>query len=184
MCHWWSSLWVKVKIHICIDGANDFRGYFYLNWDIFFKWNTFKITVMSCSICPGFNVLLWHHAVDTPSTVWFNDWRVVVDSRLQIYSHHHVQHTLKYLHTARCCRFYPYRQPLKHLHCSIYTIMPMPMRQPWRIWVHKPKESNRSHLSNQTKHTKIMCVFYGLYCITGVKFFDGTDFCSLWILRK
>ena len=22
----------------------------------------------------------WRHAVDTPSTVWFNDWRVVVNS--------------------------------------------------------------------------------------------------------
>ena len=34
----------------------------------------------SMCICPGFNVLWWHHAVDTPSTVWFNDWRVVVNS--------------------------------------------------------------------------------------------------------
>ena len=80
MCHWWSSLWVKVKTHNCIDGANDVPWYFYLNWDIFFKWNAFKITVMSCSICPGFNVLWWHHAGDTHSTVWFNDWRVVVNS--------------------------------------------------------------------------------------------------------
>ena len=79
-CHWWSSLWVKVETHNCIDGANDVPGYFYLNWDIFFKWNAFKTTVRSCSICPGFNVLWWHHAVDTPSTVWFNDWRVVVNS--------------------------------------------------------------------------------------------------------
>ena len=87
---------------------------------------------------------------------------------LQIYSHHHVQHTLKYLHTARSCWFYPYRQPLAHLHCSIYTMISMPMKQPWRIWVFKPQKSSRMDKSNQTKYNKIMCVFYGSYCITGV----------------
>ena len=134
MCHWWSSLWVKVKIHHCSDGANNVPRYFYLNWDIFFKWNAFKITVMSCSMCPGFNV----------------KW------------------SPKYLHVARSCRFYPYRQPLTHVHCSICTIIPMPMKQPWRIWVYESQESNRTHTSNQTKHNKIMCVFYWLYCIAGI----------------
>ena len=44
------------------------------------------------------------------------------------------------------------------------------MKQPWRIWVYKPQEFNRLHTSNQTKHNKIMCLFYWLYCITGVWF--------------
>ena len=116
---------------------------------------------MSCSICPGFNVSWWYHAVDTPSTVWFNDWRVVVNSVTDIYSHHHV-HTLKYLHTVRSCRFYPYRKPLTHLHCSIHTIIPMPMKQPWRLWVYKPQESNRNAYikSNKTQqnHVRILRV--------------------------
>ena len=166
MCHWWSSLWVKVKTHNCIDGANDIPGYFYINWDIFFKWNAFKITVLSCFICPGFNVLWWHHAVDTPSTVWFNDWCVVY-SVTDLLTPSRAAYP-EIFRTARSCRFYPYRQPLTHLHCSIYTIIPMPMKQPWRIWVFKPQKSSRTHKSNQTKHRKIMCVFYGLYCITAV----------------
>ena len=81
-----------------------------------------------------------------------------------------MQRTLKYLHTAHSRRFYPYRQPLTHLHCSICTIVPMPMKQLWRILVYKPQKSSRTHQSTQTKHNKIMCVFYGLYCITGVWF--------------
>ena len=70
-------------------------------------------------------------------------------------------------YTARSCQFYPYRRPLTQLHCSIYTKVPMPMKQPWRIWVYKPHKSSRMYESNQTKHNKSMCVFYGLYYITG-----------------
>ena len=78
-----------------------------------------------------------------------------------------MQHTLKYLHRTRSFRIYPYRRPLTHLHCSLYTIVPMPMKQPLRIWLYKPREPSKTHKSNQTKH-KIICVFYGLYCITWV----------------
>ena len=165
MCHWWSSLWVKVKTHNCIDGANDVPGYFYLNWDIFCKWNAFKINCHELLYLSRFQCVMVtsccgyaHHCLI----------QLLTCCRSLIYSHHHVQHTLKYLHTARSCRFYPYRQPLTHLHCSIYTIIPMPMKQPWRIWVFKPQKSSITHKSNQTKHNKIMCVLYGLYCITGV----------------
>ena len=168
MCHWWSSLLVKVKIHNSIDGANDVPGYFYLNWDIVVKWNAFKITsVMSSYICPGFNVLWWHHAVDTPSTVRWMDINSLTDSmtevssliRWQIYSHHHLQHTLKYLHSL--LSILPISSAIfTHLHCSTYTIVPMPMKQPWMIWVYKPQESSRTHKSNQTKHTKKSCAYF------------------------
>ena len=78
MCHWRSSLWVKVKIHNCFDGANDGLGYFCLN---FLKWNAFKFTsAMSSSICPGLNVLWWHRALDTPSTVRRIDVNSLTDS--------------------------------------------------------------------------------------------------------
>ena len=99
MCHWWSSLLVKVKIHNSIDGANDVPGYFYLNWVIFVKWNAFNLTsAMSNYICLGFNVLWWHHAVDMPSTVRWMDVNSLTDLmtdvssliRWQIYSHHHL----------------------------------------------------------------------------------------------
>ena len=140
----------------------------FLNWDIFFKWNAFKLTsAVSSYICPGFNVLLWHHAVDTPTIVPRIDVISLTDSmtdvsliRWQIYSHHHLQHTLKYSHTARSWRFYLYRRPLTHLHCSICTNVPMPMRQLWMIWIYKTNESSRSHKSNQNKtkqnHVRIL----------------------------
>ena len=73
-------LWGESTDHRLIPMLKGYCCGALINWDIFFKWNAFEITVMSCSICPGFNVLWWHHAVDTPSTVWFNDWRVVVNS--------------------------------------------------------------------------------------------------------
>ena len=99
----------------------------------------------------------------------------------QIYSHHRVQHTLKYLHTPRSCQFYPYRRPLTHLHGYIYTIVLMAMMQSRKIWVYKPQESSRMHKWNQTKRNKFMCVFYGLYCITGIiptaQIIEALEFC-------
>ena len=99
----------------------------------------------------------------------------------QIYSHHRVQHTLKYLHTPRSCQFYPYRRPLTHLHGYINTIVLMAMMQSWNIWVYKPQESSRMHKWNQTKRNKFMCVFYGLYCITGIistaQIIEALEFC-------
>ena len=191
MCHWWSSLLVKVKIHNSIDWAHDVPGYFYLNWDIFFKWNAFKITsAMSSYICPGFNVLWWHHAEDTPSTVRWMDVNSLTDSmtdvssliRWQIYSHHHLQHTLKYLHSL--FSILPISSAIfTHLHCSTYTIVPMPMKQPWMIWVYKAQESSRTHKSNQTKHKK-SCTYFTGYTVSQGYNSHGTDHCSLGILHK
>ena len=125
-----------------------------LNWDIFFKWNAFKITVMSCSICLGFNVLWWHHAVDTPSTFWFNDWRVVVNSVTYLLTPSRAAYPEIFTHGSLLS--------ILPISSAINTpIIPMPMKQPWRIWVFKPQTSSRTHKSNQTKHNKIMCVFYG-----------------------
>ena len=102
----------------------------------------------------------------------------------QIYSHHRVQHTLKYLHTPRSCQFYPYRRPLTHLHGYIYTIVLMAMMQSWKIWVYKPQESSRMHKWNQTKRNKFMCVFYGWVILHHGYNFDGTDHWSFGILHK
>ena len=100
-----------------------------------------------------------------------------------MYSHHHVQHTLKYSHTAHSCRFYPYRQPLTHLHCSNYTIIPMPMKQPWRIWVLSYR--NPAERINQIKqNTTKSCAYFTGYTASHGYNSDGTNYCSLGILRK
>ena len=80
-------VWVKVKIHNCINGANDGPGYFSLNWDIFCKWVAFKFTsAMNSSIYPGLNVLWWDHAVDTPFTVRHIDVNSLTDSMIDVSS--------------------------------------------------------------------------------------------------
>ena len=153
---------LKVKTHSCIDGAHGVPGSFYLNWDIFFKWNAFKITVISCYICQGFNVLWWHQAVDTPSTVWFNDWRVVVNSVTYLLTPSRAAYHEIFTHGS-LLSILPISSAIDA------PIIPMPMKQPWRIWVFKPQKSNRTHKSNQTKHSKIMFVFCTSLCLEMAK---------------
>ena len=62
-------------------------------------------------------------------------------------------------------------------------IIPMPMKQPWRIWVFKPQKSSRTHKSNQTNTTKSCAYFTGNTASQGYNS-DGTNYCSLGILRK
>ena len=77
---------------------------------------------LTSSICPGFNVLCWHHAVNTPSTVWFNDWRVVVNSVTDLLTPSRAAYPEIFTH---------------YVHSSMYTTVPIPMKQTWRIWVFK-----------------------------------------------
>ena len=173
MGRWWS---ITLADHNCIDWANDVPGYFYLNWDIFFKWNAFKITVMSCSICPGFNVFWWHHAVDTPSTVWSNGWRVVVNSVTYLLTPSRTAYPEIFTHGS-LLSILPISSAINA------PIIPMPMKQPWRIWVFKPQKSSRTHKSNQTNTTKSCAYFTGNTASQGYNS-DGTNYCSLGILRK
>ena len=131
---------------------------------------------MSCSICPGFNVLWWHHAVDTPSTVWFHDWRVVINSVRYLLTPSHAAHPEIFTHGS-LLSILPISSAINA------PIIPMPMKQPWRIWVFKPHKSSRTHKSNQTKHNKLCAHFTGNTASQGYNS-DGTNYCSLGILRK
>ena len=51
-----------------------------------------------------------------------------------------------------------------HFTCTGTIIAPVPVKQPWRIWVNKSHESimNRQHNCNITKHSQIEFIFYGI----------------------
>ena len=52
--------------------------------------------------------------------------------------------------------FYPYPSGLLHWHWGNLMIAPVPVKQPWKIWVNRSHESIRSswYNHNKTKHSK------------------------------
>ena len=71
------------------------------------------------------------------------------------------------MHTGRALlwfgigRYYPYPSGLLPWHWVNLVIAPVPMKQPWRIWVNRSHESVRKSLynHNKTKHNKPMWIF-------------------------
>ena len=62
---------------------------------------------------------------------------------------------------------YPYHSGFLHRHWGNHVIAPVPVREPWRIWVNKSDRSIRNmwYFHNKTKHNKTMHIFYGKYSI-------------------
>ena len=62
---------------------------------------------------------------------------------------------------------FPYPSGLLHWHCGNLTIVPVPAKQPWWIWINTSWEFvyERLHNHNKAKHNKTVCIFIGIYCI-------------------
>ena len=151
----------------------------------------FKITsAMSSYICPGFNVLGWHYAVDTPSTVRWMDVNSLTDSmtdvssliRWLIYSYHHLQHTLKYLHSLLLIL------PISSAISCTYTVALTQWFQcQWNNleWYGYISHRNPTERINQTKqNTKKSCAYFTGYTVSQGYNSHGTDHCSLGILHQ
>ena len=61
---------------------------------------------------------------------------------------------------------FPYTSGLLHWHCGNLTIAPVPVKQPWWIWINTSCEFIMNDCITTTKQstTKTVCIFLGVYC--------------------
>ena len=60
-------------------------------------------------------------------------------------------------------QFYPHSPGLLHWHWGNHTIAPVPVKQPWRIWVNIWNESTRSDVITQTESCAYSVEYHGQY---------------------
>ena len=63
------------------------------------------------------------------------------------------------------CRIYPYSSGLLHWHWGNHMIAPVPVKQPWRMWVNKSHELLRTDYINKTKQSITKPCTYFMGCI-------------------
>ena len=61
---------------------------------------------------------------------------------------------------------FPFPSGLLHWHCGNLTIVPVPAKQPWWIWINTSCEFIMNDCITTTKHNKIVCIFLGIYSIS------------------
>ena len=73
----------------------------------------------------------------------------------------HTLHLMNYAHGSCLGWFYPYTSGLFHWHWGNHMIAPVPVKQPWSIWVNTSHKSTKNN--TKTKQSKTMCIFHGIY---------------------
>ena len=62
---------------------------------------------------------------------------------------------------------YPYYSGLLHWHWGNHTIAPVPMKQPWRVWVNKCNGFTQKYCVTTVKQrTPQLCVYYMRYSLS------------------
>ena len=91
-------------------------------------------------------------------------YEIWVEKRLTKYTLRNVQKIDVLLWILNWFNSYPLG--LLHWHWGNHTIAPVPVKQPWRIWVNESHETNKHWYGDSYKATqhKTMCIFYGGYC--------------------
>ena len=100
------------------------------------------------------------------------------------------QYIPKYIHTvfALLCfvvvihwLIFPYPSGLLHWHCGNLTIAPVPIKQPWWIWINTSCEFIMNYCITTTKQsTTKPCAYFLGYTVCGCHVSDPVDLCC-WI---
>ena len=95
---------------------------------------------------------------------------------VSIWWHHHGRRiSVFYLDWCKLVLTISFRLPSKHWHCGNRTIPPVPVKQPWQIWVNTSHRFTKIHDTTTQKGVKnVVCIFMGYSLFT----------CMIWFWHQ
>ena len=122
-----------------------------------------NISLPTCLICPYTykGPITAHNALENGT--WF---RLMTDAQYIALSltsrNHYLDPTNRDISRVHCnSLFSPYSSGFFHRHWGNHKIAPVPVKQPWRIWVHKSMHCGLIYDHSTAKHKKL-CISSGL----------------------
>ena len=125
--------------------------------------------------------------------MWFMlDFVLLLDISLSYPRNMHVVHVLLHVGVVSIDRFYLYPPGLLHWHWGNHMIAPVPVEQPWRIWVNQSYDctTNWWYNHNKTKHNKTMFIFMGYiaqtsttWCVIAVRVQTHQLHTNKWVIN-
>ena len=161
-------------------------------WQFLIRWLNYwqyliRMTWGYCRMSSGWLSILTYlirmtqRHLNPKSSGWVSSWQYLIRMTFGHCSMSSEWHIIQYIprnmHTvfALLCfvvvihwLIFPYPSGLLHWHCGNLTIVPVPAKQTWWIWINTSCEfiMNDCITTTKQKHNKTVCIFLGIYCTT------------------